>query len=217
MDMRRRTRLAVLGGVMLVLPGLAACGSGSASAPGSGAAAAPGTAIRQITAKAVGGSPGKGPLVVPSPVPLPGGKAGSQKVALGDRTLVINSVTKHQGNNHDPRSVLIELNLVVRNTGKKAIRNESGFFELIGSGGDTFSHEARGSDAFYGTISTGGSRSGLIEFQVPASAASGLSLLYRPENATEAVITRLQVSLEPFVPLNAWPFSLNLSWSGDCR
>lgn len=200
MDTRRRTKLAVLGGVMLVLTGLAACSSGSASAPGSAAAAAVGTTIRprQITAKAVGGSPGKGPLVVPSPVPLPGGKAGSQKVALGDRTLVINSVTKHQGNNHNQRSVLIELNLVVRNTGQKPIRNESGFFELIGSGGDTFSSKVRSSDAFYGTIGTGESRSGLIEFRIPAAAASGLFLLYRPENTAEAVITRLQVRLEPF-------------------
>jgi Domain of unknown function (DUF4352) len=194
MDTRRRAKLAVSGGVMLVLTGLAACSSGSAPAPGSAVAAAAGPTIppRQITAKAVGGSPGKGPLVVPSPVPLPGGKASSQKVVLGDRTLVINSVTKHQGNNHNQRSVLIELNLMVRNTGKKAIRNESGFFELIGYGGDTFGSKVHSSGAFYGTIGTGGSRSGLIEFQIPAAAASGLFLLYRPENAAETVITRLQ-------------------------
>ena len=47
-----------------------------------------------VTPKASSGSPGKGPLVISSPTPVPGGKAGSQQIVLGDHTLIINSVSK---------------------------------------------------------------------------------------------------------------------------
>ena len=182
----RKAIPALLGGVMLAVLGLAACASGSA-APAARAASPP----RQITAKSVGGAPGKGPRVIASPTPLPGGKVGSQKVALSDRTLVINSVTKRQAKKQ--QSVIIDLNVAVRDTGKKVIRNESGFYELIDSGGDTFSATAGNSGSFYDTIGSQASRSGLIEFQLPAAAASGLFLLYRPENGADTMLTRLQV------------------------
>jgi hypothetical protein len=34
----------------------------------------------------------------------------------------------------------------------------------------------------------------MIEFQIPSAAASGLYLLYRPEIAAEAVLTRLKAA-----------------------
>jgi hypothetical protein len=182
----RKAIPALLGGVMLAVLGLAACASGSA-VPAAPAASPP----RQITAKPVGGTPGNGPRVIASPTPLPGGKAGSQRVALSDRTLVINSVTKRQAKKQ--QSVVIDLNVAVRDTGKKVIRNESGFYELIDPEGDTFSATAGNSGSFYGTIGSQASRSGLIEFQIPAAAAPGLFLLYRPDNGADTVITRLQV------------------------
>jgi hypothetical protein len=182
----RRGKSAVLGGVLL----LAACGSAPGSGSSASAAGAPAVTPRLVTPKPVGGSPGKGPLVISNPAPIPGGKIGSQKVVLSDRTLIINSVTRHRGTNQG--SILIELNLVVRNTSEKAIRNESTFFQLIGPEGDTFGHQTNSSDDFYRTIDAHASRSGTIEFEIPTAAASSLSLLYRPEHATETVLTRLK-------------------------
>ena len=114
----------VLGGVILVLfLLLAACGSaGSESSNGntgigstqdqgstpSAPAAATITPLL-ITPRSSSGSPGKGPLVFSSPTPVPGGKAGSQRIVLGDRNLVINSVSKQQG--ASPNSTLINLDL----------------------------------------------------------------------------------------------------------
>lgn len=175
---------------MLVVMWLAACGSAAYPGSSSSAAAGPTAAPRQVTPKSVGGSPGKGPLVVSNPAPLPGGKTGSQQVVLRDRTLVINSVTRHRGASQS--SILIDLNLVVRNTSGKAIRNESTFFQLIGPEGDSFGNQANISDNFYRTIGAHSSSSGVIEFEIPAAAASSLHLLYRPEIATETVLTRLK-------------------------
>ncbi len=84
---------AMLGGVMLVVMWLAACGSAPTPGSSSSAAAGPTFTPRIVIPKSVGGSPGKGPRVISNPAPLPGGKVGSQKVVLSDRTLVINSVT----------------------------------------------------------------------------------------------------------------------------
>ena len=200
-------RPAILGGVMLVVVGLAACGS--AADPGSAASAtvggsaastiggSPATATahpavmpRPVIPKPAGGSPGKGPLVIANPAPLPAGKIGSQKVVLSDRTLVIKSVTTQPATNQG--SVLIDLAVVVRNTGEKPIRNESIFFRLIGLEGDTFSQQGNTSHGFYGSIAAHTSRSGTVGFEIPSAAASGLYLLYRPEIATETVLTRLR-------------------------
>lgn len=182
---------AMLGGVMLVVMWLAACGS--APDPGSGASATAGPAAtpRLVIPKSVGGSPGKGPLIISNPAPLLGGKIGSQKVVLNDRTLVINSVTMQPGTNQS--SILIDLDLVVRNTSEKPIRNESSFFLLMGSEGDTFSQQDSSSVDFYRTIAVHSSRSGTIGFEIPTAAASSLYLLYRPEIATETVLTQLKV------------------------
>ncbi len=196
----------VLGGVILVLfLLLGACSSaGSASSNGNtgtgstqhqgstpSATAAATITPQLVTPKASSGSPGKGPLVISSPTPVPGGKASSQRIVLGDRTLIINGVSKQKG--ASTNSTLINLDLVVQNTSAKAIMNRSTFFELMGPEGDIFGYQYNSSDNFYGTIAAHTTRSGTIVFQVPTAATSSLRLLYRPEIATETAIILLKI------------------------
>jgi hypothetical protein len=184
----RRAKPVALGGVILVVMGLAACGS--EPSPGSSPAAArPTSTPRQVTPKSAGGSPGQGPVVISNPASLPGGATSSQKVVLGDRTLVITSITRHKATNHN--SILIDLNLVVQNTSGKAIKNKETFFQLIGPEDDSFDYQTNSSDNFYGTIGAHASSSGMIEFEVPTAAASSLYLMYRPGIASGTVLTRL--------------------------
>lgn len=168
----------------LSMIGLAACGS----ALGSKAAAAKPPPPRLVTARPAGGAAGRGPLVIATPTPLPTGKAGSQEVVLGDRILVISNVSRQQGT--DKKTAHIELNLAVRNTGIKPIDNKPAFFDLI-SGGDIFSYQENSSNGFYGSIGAHATRTGMIEFQVPAAAASPLYLLYRTGTSSQVVLTRL--------------------------
>ncbi len=188
----------VLGGVIPVLVLLlAACGSPVASSSngnmGEGsttsATAAATTTPQLVTPKTSSGLPGKGPLVISSPTPVPGGKAGSQQIVLGDRTLIIISVSKQKG--ASTNSTLINLDLAVQNTSHKAIMNQSTFFQLMGPEGDSFGYQYNSSDNFYGTIAAHMTRSGTIVFQVPTGATSSLRLLYRPEIATETAIILL--------------------------
>jgi len=139
-----------------------------------------------VTPKSSGGSQGKGPLLIFTPTPVPGGQVGSEKVVLGDRTLIINSVSKQNGTSAN--FSLIYLNLAVQNTSGKAIMNQPGFYQLIGPEGDIFDYQYNSSDNFYGSLPAHTTRSGTIVFQVPAAATSGLRLLYRPEIATETAI-----------------------------
>jgi hypothetical protein len=147
---------------------------------------------QQVTAKSVSGSPGKGPTVISTPTGVPGGKPSSQQIVLGDRILIINSVTEQK--DASANSTLISLDLTIRNTSAKAIMNQPTFFELFGSGGDAFSYQYHSSANFYGTIAANTIRSGTIVFQVPTAAASKLTLLYRPEIATETVFIALKIS-----------------------
>jgi hypothetical protein len=202
-----RHKKLVPGGVILVLfLWLVACGSagndssnantgtGSTQDQGStpSATAAATLTAQLVTPKAASGLPGKGLQVISSPTPVPGGKPGSQQIVLGDRTLIINSVSKQQG--ASTNFTLINLDLAVQNTSNKAIMNQSIFFELTGSEGDTFGYQYNSSDTFYGPIAAHTSRSGTIVFQVPTAATSGLHLLYRPEIATETAIILLNIS-----------------------
>jgi hypothetical protein len=182
--MTPKAKPALAGAMLLAVLGLAGCAAGAA-VPAVPAASPP----QQVTAKSVGGASGTAPRVIVSPTPLPGGKAGSQQVMLSDRTLVISSVTRRQAKGQ--QSAVIDLNLAVRDTGKKAISNESGFYELMDPGGDTFGATSAGSGAFNGPIGSGASRGGILEFQVPASAAPALFLLYRPGSGADTVLTRL--------------------------
>ena len=182
--------------LLLVVCG-SAIASGSNGNTGTGRSTPPTTAAatitpRLVTPKTSSGSPGKGPLVISSPTPVPGGKAGSQQIVLGDRTLIIISVSKQKG--ATTNSTLINLDLAVQNTSHKAIMNRSTFFQLMGSEGDTFGYQYNSSDNFYGTIPAHTARSGTIVFQVPTAATSSLHLLYRPEIATETAIILLKIS-----------------------
>jgi len=188
----------VLGGMILVsfvlLVACSSAGSGSTQNQGSTSPAPAAATItpQLVTPKASSGSPGKGPVVISSPTPVPGGKAGSQQIVLGDRTLTIYSVSKQQ--EASTNSTLIDLDLAVQNTSDKAIMNQSTFFQLMGPEGDTFGYQYNSSDNFYGPIAAHTTRSGMIEFELPAAATSSLHLLYRPEIATETAIILLKIS-----------------------
>ena len=188
----------VLGGVILGLfLLLVACSpSGSDSGNGNtktGSITAVTTITPQlVTPKAAHGTAGKGPLVISSPTPVPGGKAGSQQIVLGDRTLIINGVSKQKG--ASTNSTLINLDLAVQNTSNKTIMNQSTFYQLMGPEGDIFGYQYNSSDTFYGTIAAHTTRGGMIVFQLPTAATSSLRLLYRPEIASETAITLLIVS-----------------------
>ena len=52
----------------------------------------------------------------------------------------------------------------------------------MGAGGDSFGYQTNSSDTFYGPIAAHATRAGVITFQVPAAAAPGLHLLYRPDD-----------------------------------
>jgi hypothetical protein len=184
-----RAKPFALGAVILVVMGLAACGSEPSPGSSPAAAARPTTTPRQVTPKSAGGSAGQGPVVISNPAPLPGGATSSQKVVLSGRTLVITSVTRHKATNQS--SILIDLNLVVQNTSGRAITNKETFFQLIGPEGDSFDYQTNSSDNFYGTIGAHASSSGMIEFEVPTAAASSLYLMYRPGIASGTVLTRL--------------------------
>ncbi len=171
---------------------LTACGGASTPSGAALIGAGQPSPPRQVTARPVGSlPPERGPTVIATPVPLPGGATGSQKVALNDRTLIISSVSTH--GSALPGSVLIELRLAVRNVSGKPIRNNSAFFGLIGPGGDSLGDEVRTSAGFFGAIGAHANRSGTLEFRVPSAAESGLYLMYRPEITTETVLTRLYV------------------------
>ncbi len=190
----------VLGGVILVLllllVGCDSTGSGRSngttgtSQGSTGSTTAATITPRLVTPKAAYGSPGKGPLVISSPTPVPGGKAGSQQVVLGDRTLIINSVSMQKG--ASANSTLVNLDVAVQNTSNKAIMNQSIFYQLMGPEGDIFGYQYNSSDNFYGTIAAHSTRSGLIVFQLPTAATSSLRLLYRPEIASETAIVLLK-------------------------
>jgi len=202
----QKKKLVLVGVILVMFLLLGACGSagsdssngntgtGSTQDQGSTPSAPAAATITPllITPRSSSGSPGKGPVVISSPTPVPGGKAGSQRIVLGDRTLIINRVSKQRG--ASPNSTLINLDLAVQNTSAKAIMNLSTFFRLIGPEGDTFGYQSNSSDNFYGTIAAHTTHSGTIVFQVPTAATSSLRLLYRPEIATETAIILVKIA-----------------------
>lgn len=200
--MKRQDKKLVPGGVMLLLLLLlAACGTGGTSgisqtadaAQQQGSTTAIATITPQlVTPKTVSGAGGKGPIVIASPTAVPGGKPGSQQIVLADRTLIINSVTRQ--NAASTSAILITLDLTVRNTSAKAIKNQATFFQLMASEGDAFGYQYNSSDTFYGAIAAHTTRAGTIVFEVPTAAAAGLSLYYRPEIVAETALIRLKTA-----------------------
>jgi hypothetical protein len=128
-------------------------------------------------------------LVISHLAPALGSPVGSRQVVLPDRTLIVSAVTSQPATTAG--WTLIDLDLSVRDNSGSTVKNEPTFFELLGPGGDVFGHQDNSSDTFYGAIPAHTSRRGTIEFAVPRAAASGLSLLYRPEIAKETVIVML--------------------------
>jgi len=207
---RKPALAGVVGIALLLLVLLVACGSAnnnsSTATAGNGSAHQQGSASATTVAASVtpqlvvptslsgtpGGTPGSRPLVITSPTPVQGGKPGSQQIVLADRILIINSVIRQQA--PSTNSVLITLNLTVRNSSAKAIKNLPAYYQLMGSGDDIFGYQYNSSDTFYGSIAAHTTLDGMIVFEVPAAAASGLRLLYRPEVATETAIIPLQLA-----------------------
>ncbi|HCI79414.1 MAG TPA: hypothetical protein DHW02_06975 [Ktedonobacter sp.] len=135
------------------------------------------------------GTSGNGPIIILSPTPVPGGSTHSQQVALSDRTLIINNVTKSAG--ASASSVTITLSVEVKNTGSKAIMNQSDYYILTSSEGDSFGVTSSPTSSFYGSISASNSHSGTLVFQIPSAAATGLRLMYRPEVAADTTFLPL--------------------------
>jgi len=129
-----------------------------------------------------------GPVVAPEQT----GGADPQVVVLRDRTLTITGATRHPG--AGDRVAAIRVNIVIRNSGGVPIRNDRSFFELTGSEGDVFSSLRGAADAFDGVIGAHRSRRGSLSFAIPAAAASGLRLMYRPEVASESAIIPLKAA-----------------------
>jgi hypothetical protein len=122
--------------------------------------------------------------VISNPTHAPGAGLG-QEVPLADRVLILGGVRTQMGAN--PRLTVIDVDIAIRNTANKPILNQPTYFELMGPESDGFAPRGDAADPFYGTMEAGTTRSGTVEFQIPAAAISGLRLLYRPEVATEAV------------------------------
>lgn len=193
-DMLVRPKKLVLSGMILFLL-LVACDSAGGNANSTQQQSAKPLATtppRLVTPKAASGSPGIGPRVISSVTAVPGGKAGSEQIILGDRTLIISNSSKQNG--ASPNTTLISLSLIVQNIGAKAIKNQPTFFQLIGTEGDTFGYQYNSSDNFYGVIAAHTARNGTIVFQLPTAAVSHLYLLYRPEVATETAIILLRIT-----------------------
>ena len=169
----RALALLVVGLVML-----AACSSGTKkSAPSSG-----GRAPSQVTANATGGSQGVGPIVVPE---------GRQDVVLPDRSLTVRGATRQPGAR--PNAASIRVDVEIQNTGSPAIANDSTFFQMMGAEGDIFGGAQSSSTSFGVAIEGHTSRTGAISFDIPAAAASGLRLLYRPGVSARTVMIPLHV------------------------
>ncbi|TMC19832.1 MAG: DUF4352 domain-containing protein [Chloroflexi bacterium] len=189
----------VLSGILIIplLLLFTACGGDRSDSGGTNTAAGPGSTTvpvtitpEQVTPKTAQGTTGTGPFIIGTPMPVSGGKAGSQQVVLADRVLVINEASMQKGASAE--TTLVNLDLSVRNTSSNAIMNQSSFFALMGPEGDTFAYQYNSSDNFYGPIAANSTRNGMVVFQVPTAAATSLRLLYRPEVATETAILPLK-------------------------
>jgi hypothetical protein len=136
-------------------------------------------------------TPGTGPIIIQSPTPVPGGNASSQQIGLTDRTLVIESVSRQANNTTGTTTITVKL--MVKNTSGKNIENLATSYQLVGAEGDMFGLPSGTNGSFFGTIASGGTRSGTLAFQqIPTAAIKKLQLLYRSESAQVV-----------FVPLNA--------------
>lgn len=204
----------LVGGItLLLLLGLAACslpgsspsssGTTQGSTPTSstnagstlpvqnGTPASAGTAVITQSTPNTGKTPSGGPIVITASTPASGGGTHGQQIVLGDRTLIITSVSKQ--NSTSANVVGVSLTMTVKNTGKAAINNQATYYALLGAEGDAFGLQSSVTPAFIGSIPVGSSRTGTVVFQVPSAAVTGIRLFFRPEVATETVIAALNM------------------------
>lgn len=187
---QKHLKYVLFGAILSLVFILAACGpSGDTTANATPTAANQNSSLPSSTPTS-SGSAGTGPIVILSPTPVPGGGPTSQQVVLSDRTLVISSVSKQQGS---ANALTITVMMTVKNTSGKAIMNESSFFQLVGSEGDTFGLSSNAAASFFGTIASHASRSGQLVFELPTGAASKVRLLYHSEVGTETVFVPLSI------------------------
>lgn len=178
----RGRRLALVGLISAVALSLSACSTTTAVSP----------RPRVIKPKSVGGSAGVGPRVISKTAATSHAPPGAEVIALRDRVVTLKAISGRPSGGG--LEITIELRVTIRNTSRKMILNRSRFFLLIAPGGDTFSPEAGSATRhFYDPIAADATRHGSIKFALPAGAAAGLHLLYRPEVPTEAVILSLPV------------------------
>jgi hypothetical protein len=170
----------LLGAALASLLFATACGSGKD--PHLSSPAAP----RELTAKPAGGSAGIGPLTPSSD----GSTERAQRVALKDRVLIVNGVTKRT---RVGQNTFVDVDLTLQSRRSTAIANKASSYVIMGAEGDAFAKQDNRSGAFYGTIDSYKSRTGTISFEIPAAATSSLRLLYRPSAAARTVIIPLTI------------------------
>ncbi len=85
----------MLFGCMLLLVACASTGNTNGSTGSHGAASSHATVLVVVKPKSVHGSSGNGPIVVTSPMPVPGGNANSQQVIPSDNS-IMNQLTFFQ-------------------------------------------------------------------------------------------------------------------------
>jgi hypothetical protein len=132
--------------------------------------------------------PGRGPIIIQSPTPIPGGNPSSQQINLVDRTLVIENVSRQANAATNMTTVMVKL--VVKNTSAKSIKNLATSYQLVGAEGDMFGLPPGTTGNFFGTIASGSTRAGTLAFQeIPSFAIKKLQLLYRSESAQAVFIS----------------------------
>jgi hypothetical protein len=131
-----------------------------------------------VTAKAVGGDSGVPPIVVPD---------GQRQVVLGDRVLTVSNVNEQLSGN----ATAIRVNVVVRNTGKRPLPDQTTRFQVMTPEGDAFQARATNAKVRRGAIASGASRAATLVFDLPAAAAANVRLVYRPAADTPTVLMPL--------------------------
>src|SRR5260370_42482570 len=94
----------------------------------------------------------------------------------------------------ESKSIAINLTITIKNTGAKKINNDAAYFQLISAEGDAFGLQSNVTSNFFGSISSQGSRSGTIIFQVPSGAINGIRLMYRPDVSTDTIFVNLNLA-----------------------
>jgi hypothetical protein len=143
-------------------------------------ASSPHAAPRHVTPTDLGGSAGVGPRVV---------DAATSTATAPDRAVTIDDVSTRIG--AEPGTTEIAVTFAITAKGDTTIANRASFFQLVGRTGDVFAPRNAEDDPFFADIAAHTSRQGVLRFEMPHAAATGLQLLYRPEHPSDAVVIPL--------------------------